>query len=73
MVDIIYTTHAKQRMALRGITKEMVRQTVEVPDETGVGYRARSLAYRLFPQGRVKVVYVEEAREIVVITVMWEG
>jgi hypothetical protein len=59
-------------MALRGITKEMVRQTVTTPEETGVGYQARSLAYRQFPQGRVKVVYVEEAGEIVVITVMWE-
>jgi len=29
MVDVTYTTHAKQRMALRGITKEMVRQAVE--------------------------------------------
>jgi hypothetical protein len=45
---------------------------VEAPDEKGMGYRSKSLAYRRFPKGRIKVVYVEEAREIVVITVMWE-
>lgn len=72
MVDVTYTTHAKQRMALRGITQEMVRQAVEAPDEKGMGYQSRSLAYRRFPQGRIKVVYVEEAGAVVVITVMWE-
>lgn len=72
MADIAYTTHATQRMALRGITDEMVRQTLEAPDETGTGYQARSLAYRRFPRGRIKVVYVAEPRGIVVITAMWE-
>jgi len=59
-------------MALRGITDEMVRQALETPDERGTGYRGRSLVYRRFPQGRIKVVYVEEQDRIVVITVMWE-
>jgi hypothetical protein len=72
MVNVVYTAHARQRMALRGITDEMVRQAVEEPDATGTGYEARSLAYRRFPQGRIKVVYVEEAGDVVVITVMWE-
>lgn len=72
MINIIYTAHAKQRMALRGITDEMVRQAVEQPDATDTGYEARSLAYRRFSEGRVKVVYVEEAGEIVLITAMWE-
>ena len=69
---IVYTVHARQRMALRGIPEEMVRQTLEEPDERGVGYRARSLAYRRFPEGRIKVVYVESDEGITVITVMWE-
>lgn len=59
-------------MALRNITDEMVRQALEMPDEQGTGYRDRPLAYRRFPQGRIKVVYVEEGGQIVVITVMWE-
>jgi len=59
-------------MTLRGITDEMVRQALEMPDEKGTGYRARALAYRRFPQGRIKVVYTEEQEQIIVITVMWE-
>ena len=72
MIRIVYTVHARQRMVLRGITEEMVRQALEMPDERGAGYRDRSLAYRRFPQGRIKVVYVEEQGQMVVITVMWE-
>jgi len=59
-------------MALRGITDEMVRQALEVPDEKGIGYRARVLVYRRFPQGRIKVICVEKQERITVITVMWE-
>lgn len=49
MVRIVYTAHARQRMVLRGITDEMVRQALEMPDEQSTGYRNRSLAYRRFP------------------------
>jgi hypothetical protein len=56
MLNIVYTAHARQRMAVRGITEEMVRRAVEEPDATGTGYQARSLAYRRFPRGRAKVV-----------------
>ena len=72
MIRIVYTVHARQRMVLRGITDEMVRQALEMPDERDTGYRDRSLAYRRFPQGCIKVVYVKEQGQMVVITVMWE-
>ncbi len=61
-----------ERMTLRGITTQMIRQAVTAPEETGVGYQNRLLAHRRFPAGRVKVVYVEKAGEMVVITAMWE-
>jgi hypothetical protein len=72
VVEIVYTAHARQRMAARGISDEMVRQALEMPEERGTGYRNRRLAYRRFSQGRIKVVYVEQEGRIVVITVMWE-
>lgn len=72
MAEIIYTAHAKQRMILRGISDDMVRQALETPDERTTGYLNRSIVYRRFSQGRVKVVFVEEESRIVVITVMWE-
>lgn len=73
MRDIVYTIHARQRMALRRITEEMIEQAIQEPDEIGVGYQSRLLAYRRFRRGRIKVVYVEEPGEVVVITAMWEG
>ena len=72
MAEIVYTVHARQRMAARGISDEMVRQALEMPEERGTGYRNRGLAYRRFSRGRIKVVYVEQEGCIVVITVMWE-
>ena len=72
MPRIVYTAHARQRMVLRGITDAMVRQALEMADDQGVGYRDRSLVYRRFPQGRIKVVYAEEQGRVVVVTVMWE-
>jgi len=48
MPIIIYTTHARERMALRGITEEMVAETLVDPDQTGTGYQARHLAYRRY-------------------------
>jgi len=43
---IIYTDHALGRMSVRGITKEMVRETVVNPEQTGIGYESKFLAYR---------------------------
>jgi hypothetical protein len=58
-------------MALRGITEAMVRETVETPDRTGIGYQMRFLAWRTFAPGTIKVVYSERPQETFVITVMW--
>ena len=58
-------------MEIRGITEEMVKNTLYKPDEKGKGYQNRNLAFRTFPQGRVKVVYKIENEEIIVISVMW--
>jgi len=59
-------------MALRGITEEMVAETLVDPDQTGTGYQARHLAYRRYRNGRIKVVYVDKGHEIIVVTVLWE-
>ena len=68
---VVFTHHAKLRMADRGITEEMVVKTLAEPDETGRGYQSRELAYRIFPPGRVKVVYGVEDKDTVVISAMW--
>ena len=69
---IIYTDHALGRMSVRGITKEMVQDTLVNPEQTGRGYESRFLAYKSFGSRRIKVVYAKEGERPVVISVMWD-
>jgi len=66
-----YTRHAGFRMATRGISEKMVLETLLSPDRAGTGYRSRSVAWRTFPEGRIRVVYSEKADALVVIAAMW--
>jgi len=61
-----YTDHARKRMALRKVTEAMVEETVERPARTGFGEFGRPLAYRDYPHGTLKVVYVDEPTETVI-------
>ena len=67
-----YTTHARQRMALRGITEPMVEETIGSPERTGLGYLGRELAYRTYPAGVLKIVYSGKPDRFVVISTIWE-
>ena len=69
---IIYTAHALARMSVRGITKEMVRDTLANPEQTGIGYESRLLAYKSFGNRRIKVVYTKEDERFVIISVIWD-
>ncbi len=69
---IILTDHTKQRMPLRDVTLGMIRRTLDFPDERGVGYNGRQLAFRKWEGKILKVVYVREGKaSIVVISVIW--
>ena len=59
-------------MAFRGISSDMVRATVESPDRRGEGYKDRSLAFKRFDRGVLKVVYTSEDDRAIIITVIWE-
>ncbi len=69
---IIYTDHALARMSVRGITKEMVRDTLANPEQTGTGYESRFLAYKSFGNKRIKVVYTKEDERFIIISVIWD-
>ena len=69
---IIYTAHALARMSVRGITKEMVRDTLANPEQTGIGYKSRFLAYKSFGNRRIKVIYTKEGEGFVIISVIWD-
>ena len=71
-MEIIYTDHVKYRMELRGITEDMIEKTLTEPDKTGMGYQDRSLAWKTFEKGRIKVVCSKEGGDYIVISVMWD-
>jgi len=59
-------------MSVRGITQEMVRQALASPEELGMGYKYRLLAYKSFGKRRIKVVYIRENESYVIISVIWD-
>ena len=69
---IIYTAHALARMSVRGVTKEMVRDTLANPEQGGIGYGSKFLVYKSFGCMRIKVVYTKEDERFVIITVIWD-
>ncbi len=64
--------HAKFRKRHRHITDAMITEALTKPNRIGVGYLNRQLAYKTFPEGEIKVVYVIENNIPFVISVMWE-
>jgi len=71
-MEIIYTEHAKYRMELRRITVDMIEKALTEPEKTGTGYQNRSLAWKTFEKGRIKVVCSKGDGDYIVISVMWE-
>jgi len=69
---IIYTAHALGRMSVRGINKEMVRDTLANPEQTGTGYKSRLLAYKSFGNRKIKVIHAKEDERFVIISVIWD-
>jgi hypothetical protein len=69
---IYYTGHAKERAILRGITPEMVKSALIKPDKIGIGYQGRSLVFKKFPKGTIKVVFIKKKNSYVIVSVIWE-
>jgi len=58
-------------MRRRHITKVMVEKALMKPDSVVRGYNDKSLSFKKFPHGQVKVVSAELKGKPLVITVMW--
>lgn len=69
---IYYTQHARQRMILRGITEEMVEDALLKPDNVGLGYQGKSLIFKRFNKGIIKVVFIKKKNSKVIVSVIWE-
>jgi len=69
---IYYTGHAKGRIILRGITHEMIKNALMKPDKIGIGYQSRSLVFKKFSRGTIKVVFVKKKMSYIIVSVIWE-
>ena len=68
---IVYTRHARQRMAQRNISEEQVIETLEWPDEVLPGNHNEETAVRLYGAREVRVIYEEvEAETYLILTVI---
>ena len=72
-MQITLTAHARHRTILRGVSLDMIVDTIEQPSRTATGYRRRYLAYKQYgDRGTLKVVYAQADESVIVITVIWE-
>ena len=64
MNKFVISGHARQRMGIRKISMKMIRDTIFKSEYMSTGYFGRLLAFRSFPRGLLKVVYVREGKRI---------
>ena len=69
-MKVKYTRHAKRRMKWRKISKEEIEKTLEAPDRTESCGEKRVNAFKSLGKRLLKVSYVIEANEIVIISVV---
>ena len=72
-MNVVLSPHARERMELRNITEDMVRETLKHPEKTETSFRRRTIVYRRFQEGIIKVPFVTEGDIQHVITVIWES
>lgn len=77
MAGIVYTLHAQQMLAERGIERHWVQRAIENPDETEFDpvYPEAIRAFRAVPEngGRVlRVVYIRDGSDIRIITAFFD-
>jgi len=67
-LTIKYIPHALERMKERGISRELVEEALQSPDDTTEGYIGRKVAQKRIDGKLIRVIYEEIENDIVVIT-----
>ena len=68
---IIYTDHAEERMAGRGILQVWVEEAIRKPDYVIDVRYSRMQAIKKVNREEISVVYAKEGDNFIVITVFW--
>ena len=69
---IVFTYHARERMARRGVSESMIEEAICAPDATGEGYTGKLLAFKRFPRGLLKVMYFVDGNDHIIVSTIWE-
>jgi len=70
-MNLIFTTHSKQRMLERGIQIEQIKETIELPDYT-ITKNGKIEAYKKIKDKTLKIVYIKKDKFIKIITLIWK-
>ena len=70
---IIFTHHASLKLEHRKIEKELVLETLRIPDRTEAFSGGRRMAFKKFKKLDLKVVFKREGKNIIIITQHWVG
>ena len=70
---IIYTHHARRRMAQREVSEAEVVETLETPGDILQGDEREDIAVKQFGAHEIRVVYEEIGRESVIIYTVMRG
>ena len=68
---IFFTQHSLLKLKQRKILKSLVIKALKNPDYVLKSYSDRKIVYKKFSKLYLKIIYREEAEDIVVITQYW--
>ena len=71
MAKFVLSNHTKERMILRKVSIGMIKDTILQSERSDIGNFGRLLAFKSFPRGLLKVVYVKERGIHFVVSVIW--
>ncbi len=64
---VVFTFHAKRRMAKRKVTPEQVQEVLDWPDDVLPGEESEEIAIKRYGTREIRVVYENTGRDVIVI------
>lgn len=68
---LIFSDHAKIKMKQRGLTQAQIKQVLQNPDLVLPSYGDRMVVEKNMGKLNLRVIYIEENSDIIVITAHW--
>ena len=67
-MNIVFTTHANERMKQRRISHQEIEAVLEKPDTIFYTYEDKKIALKYFKNKTIKVVFSQKDETVVIIT-----